>query len=290
MTTLYVIIAAGLAAATVFMFVYSLSSRIAAELSPPDEKARVRAEESQRPYFWMILVRKAGILVPAKLGEDLRQKITMAGGLQGMTPAEVMLYVLLSLSVAIGAGILIITMTEWSPWWVLLMCTSAVLMPFVWLRDQVKKRHLEILRDMPFHLDILTLSVEAGLDFGAAVARMVDKGKQGALREEFSSFLGEIRMGKTRAESMESMSSRVGLPALSTFLGSLIQADKLGSGLGKTLRVQSEQLRGERFQRAEKAAGEAPVKMLLPLLFIFVTVWIILASPLVFEWLFKGKP
>ncbi|OGQ89049.1 MAG: hypothetical protein A2289_18605 [Deltaproteobacteria bacterium RIFOXYA12_FULL_58_15] len=224
------------------------------------------------------------------MGKDLRRQIVMAGGIEGMTPAEVMLLAFVSLSLALASSILIVTLTGWSFWWVMLFAVGGTLFPFVWLRDQVKKRHLEILTDLPFHLDLLTLSVEAGLDFGAAVARMVDKGKPGPMREEFQSFLGELRMGKTRAEALSAMSERVGLPALSTFLGALIQADRLGSGLGKTLRLQSEQLRNQRFQRAEKAAGEAPVKMLGPLIFIFATTWVILAAPLVFEWVFKGNP
>lgn len=280
-----------LAAVTAFMAVYAATTRVGEALSPPDEAARARAtQEFRRPYFWGVLVRRAHVVVPNKVGKNIARKIVMAGGLEGMTPAEVFLIAFLSTLLAVATGIMLVTLTGWSPWWAVLLTATGAALPFAWLRDQVKKRHLEILRDMPFHLDLLTLSVEAGLDFGAAVGRMVEKGKAGPLREEFSSFLGEIRMGKTRAESMESMSERVGLPALSNFLAALIQADKLGSGLGRTLRLQSEQLRVERFQRAEKAAGEAPVKMLIPLLFIFVTTWIILAAPLVFEWIYKGSP
>jgi len=280
-----------LAAITAFMAVYAGTSRVSEALSPPDEEARARAtQEFRRPYFWGVLVRRAHVVVPNKLGNNLARKIVMAGGLEGMTPGEVVLIAFLSMLLGLATGIMLVTLTEWSPWWAVTLTVIGALLPFAWLRDQVKQRHLEILRDMPFHLDLLTLSVEAGLDFGAAAGRMVEKGKAGPLRQEFSSFLGEIRMGKTRAESLESMSERVGLPALSHFLGSLIQADKLGSGLGRTLRLQSEQLRVERFQRAEKAAGEAPVKMLIPLLFIFVTTWVILAAPLVFEWIYKGSP
>jgi tight adherence protein C len=225
------------------------------------------------------------------MSKDLGRQIVMAGGLQGMTPSEVMLLALIGTAVGIGAGVMVVVLTDWSWAWVAGTALLGLVLPFLWLKDQVKARHLQIMRDMPFHLDLLTLSVEAGMDFGAAVARMVDKGKPGPLREEFNSFLGEIRMGKTRAQALEAMGERVGLPALSSFVGALIQADKLGSGLGRTLRLQAEQLRTERFQRAEKLASEAPVKMLLPLvLFIFPTIWIILAAPLAFEWLFKGTP
>lgn len=290
MTQVAVILVALLVAGAAFLLAHYFSSRVAEQFTPPDEESKRRATEvHKRPYFWTVLIAWVGPFVPIKLGDDIRKRIVQAGGLEGTTSAEIVLYTLFSTAVALAAAFLIIVTTDWAPWKVLVPCIGAAVLPFIWLRDQVKKRHLQLLRDMPFHLDLLTLSVEAGLDFGAAVARMVDKGKPGPLREEFNSFLGEIRMGKTRAESLEAMSVRVGMPALSNFLGSLIQADKLGSGLGKTLRLQSEQLRVERFQMAEKQAGEAPVKMLFPLvIFIFPTIWIILAGPLVFEWLFKG--
>jgi tight adherence protein C len=287
-----IVITTAMVFATVFLAVYAVSNKAVQELSPPDEKAKARAtQEMKRPYFWVVLTRRTSAFVPERMNKDLGRQIVMAGGLQGMTPAEVMLYVLIATVVGLGFGVLFVALTGWSPLWTVVTTVLGLVLPFMWLRDQVKQRHLAIMRDMPFHLDLLTLSVEAGLDFGAAVARMVDKGKPGALREEFSSFLGEIRMGKTRAESLEAMGQRVGLPALSSFVAALIQADKLGSGLGRTLRLQAEQLRTERFQRAEKLASEAPVKMLLPLvLFIFPTIWIILAAPLVFEWIFKGAP
>ena len=277
--------------AAVFLAVHAVSTRVVTELAPPELRAKVKKtqELAKRPFFWLALAKRIEPYVPARVRRTTTRLITMAGGLEGLTPAELALYALIGLMVGLTAGMLLISTTTWTPWVVLLLCPVGALLPVVWLRDQVKKRHEQLMRDLPFHLDLLTLSVEAGLDFAAAVARVVEKGRAGALQQELSSFLGEIRMGKTRAESLQSMSDRVGLPALSNFLAALVQADRLGSGLGRTLRLQSEQLRNERFQRAEKAAGEAPVKMLIPLvLFIFPTIWIILAAPLVFEWIFKG--
>ncbi|MBI5510974.1 MAG: type II secretion system F family protein [Deltaproteobacteria bacterium] len=292
MTTLVgVLLMTLLVAAAVFLLVHALSARVTSALAPPDKRGKARRthELANRPYFWLAMARRVEPYVPQPLVRPTTRLITMAGGLEGLTPAELALYSLVGILVAITAGLLIIATTKWSPWWVLVLSVGGGLLPVIWLRDQVTKRHQALLRDMPFHLDLLTLSVEAGLDFAAAVARMVERGRRGPLRDEFKGFLGEIRMGKTRAEAMAAMSTRVGLPALSNFLAALIQADKLGSGLSRTLRLQAEQLRVERFQNAEKAAGEAPVKMLIPLvLFIFPTIWIILAAPLVFEWLFKG--
>ena len=161
--------------------------------------------------------------------------------------------------------------------------------PLIWVNDQVSKRHLQISRALPFNLDLLTLSVEAGLDFAAALAKVVEKGKPGPLREELALVLKQLKMGKTREEALKGMIARVDLPALSQFVTALIQADKMGTSLGKVLRIQSTQLRIERTQRAEKLANEAPVKMLFPLIAcIFPTVFMVLFGPIVFAFMYGG--
>lgn len=161
--------------------------------------------------------------------------------------------------------------------------------PLIWVNDQVKRRHLLISRALPYNLDLLTLSVEAGLDFTAALAKVVEKGKAGPLREELSLVLKQLKMGKTREEALKSMVARVDLPSLTTFVTALVQADKMGTSLGKVLRIQSTQLRIDRTQRAEKLANEAPVKMLFPLIAcIFPTVFMVLFGPIAFAFLFGG--
>lgn len=153
-----------------------------------------------------------------------------------------------------------------------------------WLRDQVTKRALAISRALPYNLDLLTLSVEAGLDFTGALNKVVERGRKGPLLDELALVLRQLKMGKTRADSLKIMVDRVNLPALTTFVSALIQADKMGTPLGKILRIQSQQLRIERTQRAEKLANEAPVKMLGPLIFcIFPTVFVIIFGPIALQ-------
>jgi len=227
--------------------------------------------------------------VPTNLRDDVGRNIARAGGLKGMSAAEVYLHAALSASVGLSIGLLVILATGWSWVWVVPAVLVCSVLPFLWLKDQVAKRHQKILVELPFHLDLLTLCVEAGLDFGAGVGKLVDQGRGGPLRDELRTFLAELRVGKTRAEALQSMSDRVGLDALTAFLSALIQADRLGAGLGGTLRAQADQMRSDRFQRAEKLANEAPIKMLLPLvLFIFPLIWIILAAPIVFDWIIRG--
>jgi tight adherence protein C len=217
------------------------------------------------------------------LERRLRRALVQAGEPGGLTPAEV---VGLSLAGAAGLGILAtgpVLALGASPPWILLAVLTGFVLPLVWLRDGVKRRHLRISRDLPFQLDLLTLAVEAGLDFVAALAKVVDRGRDGPLRDELALVLKEIRMGKTREEALRGLAERSGHPALSAFAGALIQADRMGANLGGVLRVQASQLRNERSQRAEKLAGEAPVKMLLPLvLFLFPTVFLVLLGPIVF--------
>jgi len=164
-------------------------------------------------------------------------------------------------------------------------------LPSIWLADQIKKRHHAIARALPYALDLLTLSVEAGLDFQAALGTVVEKGRPGPLQEELVIVLSEIRLGKTREEALRNLAERVQLPQLTAFVSNLIQADRMGTSLGKVLRIQATQMRINRTHRAEKLANEAPVKMLLPLIgCIFPTVFMILFGPIIYRLMFGGGP
>jgi tight adherence protein C len=163
------------------------------------------------------------------------------------------------------------------------------LYPLLWVSDQVKKRHHLISRALPYAIDLLTLSVEAGLDFTGALAKVVEKGRAGPLRDELQIVLKQLKMGKTREEALKGLAERVGLPSMSSFISTLIQADRMGTSLGKVLRAQSAQMRMDRTQRAEKLAAEAPVKMLGPLIIcIFPTVFMILFGPIAFAFIYGG--
>lgn len=156
--------------------------------------------------------------------------------------------------------------------------------PYIWLSDQIKKRQRAIQRALPYNIDLLTLSVEAGLDFQAALGTVVEKGMPGPLLEEFNILLSEIRLGKTRAEALRNTADRIQLTEVSAFVANLVQADKMGTSLGKVLRIQSTQMRIARTHRAEKLANEAPLKMLLPLIgCIFPTVFLVLFGPIVYR-------
>ncbi len=155
------------------------------------------------------------------------------------------------------------------------------LQPSMWLKAAVKKRHTSIMKALPFVLDILTLSVEAGMDFINALQRNCASRRMDPLNEELLRMTKEIQVGSSRKAALKAMSERVRQPDLKSVAFALIQADELGVSIGAVLRIQSDQLRARRFDRAEKLAQEAPTKMLGPLMLcIFPAVFIILLGPI----------
>jgi len=161
--------------------------------------------------------------------------------------------------------------------------------PAIWLRDLLIARRSELLKTLPFFLDMITLCVEAGLNMQGAMNQAVSKGPKGLLRDEIQRVLRDIRAGKGRAESLRSMAERLNEPSVNNFTAAVIQAESMGMNLGPVLRAQADQRRTERFLRAEKLAMEAPVKLLFPLIaFIFPCTFIVLFFPIVMKFMHGG--
>ena len=156
--------------------------------------------------------------------------------------------------------------------------------PLMWLRNTLKKRHFAIMRALPFVLDLLTLSVEAGMDFMSALQRNCNSRRLDPLNEELIRMTREVQMGISRRTALRNMAERSRQSDLKAVSFALIQADELGVPIGPILRIQSDQLRQRRFDRAERLANEAPVKMLGPLLLcIFPAVLIVLLAPILLQ-------
>jgi tight adherence protein C len=151
--------------------------------------------------------------------------------------------------------------------------------PEFWLGGRVKKRQKAILLMIPDTLDLLTISVRAGLGFDAALGKVVEK-LNGPLSDEFRRALAEVRVGKARRDALRDIVPRTEVAPLTNFIGAIIQAEQLGVSVSKVLQVQSEQLRIERRQRAEEQAAKAPIKMLFPLVgCIFPSLFIVILGP-----------
>jgi tight adherence protein C len=221
--------------------------------------------------------------------DKMRRRLIKSGEPSGYKPEDIMALQEIGFFVGLIFGLIVANFADVNLAASLGGALLGMFYPLIWVNDQVKRRHLAINRALPFNLDLLTLSVEAGLDFTGALAKVVEKGKGGPLRDELQMVLKQLKMGKTREEALKAMIARVDLPSLTQFVTALIQADKMGTSLGKVLRIQSTQLRIERTQRAEKLANEAPVKMLFPLIAcIFPTVFMVLFGPIVFAFMFGG--
>jgi tight adherence protein C len=153
------------------------------------------------------------------------------------------------------------------------------ILPEFWLSGRVRRRQKAILLQIPDALDLLTISVRAGLGFDAALGKVVEKMK-GPLIDEFRRALAEVRVGKVRRDALRDIIPRTEVQPLTNFVGAIIQAEQLGVSISKVLQVQSEQLRIERRQRAEEQAAKAPIKMLFPLVgCIFPSLFIVILGP-----------
>lgn len=162
----------------------------------------------------------------------------------------------------------------------LVTATANVALNF-YVSRKIEVRKENILRELPYNLDLITVSVEAGLSFDGAMARVVST-VDGDLCDEFSKTLKEIKMGIQRKVALKNMSERCEVEELTLFINSIIQADDLGVSMGKVLRIEAANLREKRKQMAREQAMKAPVKMLFPLvIFIFPAIFVIVLGPAV---------
>jgi tight adherence protein C len=188
----------------------------------------------------------------------------------------VLLFILL---VVVGRNVLLGTVFTLSA------AMVAYVLPEFWLRARINERRTALTVALPDTLDLLTVSVRAGLGFDGALARVVER-MPGPLSQELRRVLAEIRVGKPRRDALRDMANRVQLPPLSNFVGAIVQAEQLGVPVSRVLQVQSDQLRIERRQRAEEAAAKAPIKMLFPLIgCIFPTLFIVILGPVLITFL-----
>ena len=166
---------------------------------------------------------------------------------------------------------------------VLLFTVLGFSFPQLWLQSKINSRQQEIRKAMPDALDLLTICVEAGLGFDAAMAKVSEKWEN-QLSVGFARAIREVQLGKTRREALRIMADRMGIAEMTSFVAAVIQSEMLGVSMAKVLRIQSDQMRMKRRQRAEEEAHKAPIKMLIPMAsLIFPSIMIILMIPAVFQ-------
>ncbi|HXN77553.1 MAG TPA: type II secretion system F family protein [Candidatus Dormibacteraeota bacterium] len=245
--------------------------------------------ELQRPFserFLRPAIERLGSLMsrstPQKARQDLMNKLDLAGRPGNLTPEDFaavrIVAAAVMAAVGLGLGLLLANVV----YLVISLAAGAILgfyLPVLWLKQKVDGRRSEIQKGLPDAMDLLVIAVDAGLGFDAALARVTDKYKN-ALSDEFAKVLREVSLGRPRLEAMDEMGRSSGVEDLHNFIQAIIQSEQFGTGIGKILRIQADEMRRKRRQRAQEKAAQATLKMLLPMVgCIFPTLWIVLLGP-----------
>jgi tight adherence protein C len=266
-------------------------SRVQARLQAYGSRPRTLAEiEMEMPFSERIvlpLIRGMSSFIsrfaPQRNVEELKRKLDLAGNPNNWTPADFLGVRGLGAIVIAALVLLPLLLFRLPVWQTALIVAAAGFvgyeLPLFWLNYKIRGRQHEIRKALPDALDLLTISVEAGLGFDAAMVKVTEK-SDNELSRAFARVNQEIRVGKLRREALRDLARRSDVPDVTNFIAAVIQADQLGVSMAKVLRIQSEQMRVKRRQRAEELAAEAPVKMMFPLVFlIFPSIMIVLLGP-----------
>jgi tight adherence protein C len=246
--------------------------------------------EMFRPLLRMIAPLLRGI--KAKRYRDWIERQFVTAGLTGAMEAdEFMAYKIVMGAVFWGlfVGLLCKVITGWDEPIVvdLAVVVLGSFFPELWIQGEVRRRQDEMRRSLPYIMDLLTLSVEAGLDFVAGLHKVVEKAAHGPLVEELAFFLREIQIGASRQQALRNLSYRCNMAEISSFSALLIQADILGASIGPVLRAQSDLIRTQRYQRAERMGAHASQKILFPLILcIMPAVFVVIFGPIVLNFVY----
>lgn len=231
-----------------------------------------------------------GKFLPSSALERSSQKLQLTGVSFLMSAEQFFALRFLSMLVAFGVTYFALDMLEKeSPMAIVVALLLGFYYPVLWLNDVRVKRVVQVQKTLPTYLDYITMAVEAGLNMTGALNQAMEKGPHGPLKHEFYLVIRDLRSGVPRADALRRMDARMQMSEITSFVGTSIQAEKMGARLGTALKAQAEQRRNERFQRAEKQAMEAPVKLIFPLLvFIFPLTFLILGFPIAMKFLSSG--
>lgn len=274
------------AGASAILFVLGVA-RLKFEQPDEDPEWRDRAPllfRIARPIVNLFAHRVASSMSP-QLRTVLTARLSAAGLTYSVRPEEFLVSQRIGFFLGVGMfayAYAVLNLTTGIALYVLMFCAPlGYLFPRVWLRDAIHRRHRAIEKQFPFFLDILVLSMRAGLNFSGAIAQSVAKMPSGPVKEEFARLLRDIRTGTSRRDAVRELAHRVDLPAISNFAAAINQAEESGGEIGRALMAQASQRRSERFLKAEKLANQAPMKLLLPLVaLLFPISLIIILFPL----------
>jgi len=222
-------------------------------------------------------------ITPKNYYNQIEKRIKEAGSPKGVSVGGIVFFQICSTCISAFAALTLwIVMGAPLPKVLIILFSLlgiANILPKYFLKHKITLRQKEIEKSLPDVLDLLTVSIEAGLSFDGAIAKLVEK-MSGVLVYEFSFVLKEMRVGVSKRDAFKSLLERVPVPSLITFVGSILQADQLGVSIGNVLRIQSSLVRQKRRQKTQENAMKAPVKMLIPMIiFILPTIFIVILGP-----------
>jgi tight adherence protein C len=295
-TTVLLAFVVGLGVLMIFIGLARTPSRNTAEMVQQrlsvyggEKQLTLEEVELQRPFserFLRPAIERLGSIMsrstPQKARQNLMNRLDLAGRPGNLTPEDfaAVRIVAAAVTAAIGVGIGLLLGNV--VYLAISVAAGAILgfyLPVLWLKQKVDARRSEIQKGLPDAMDLLVIAVDAGLGFDAALARVTDKYKN-ALSDEFAKVLREVSLGRPRLEAMDEMGRSSGVDDLHNFIQAIIQSEQFGTGIGKILRIQADEMRRKRRQRAQEKAAQATLKMLLPMVgCIFPTLWIVLLGP-----------
>lgn len=267
-----------------------------AEATQRGENVSLEDIELQQPFVQRVvipLIKRIGEFsirfTPEKLLQETTLKLDLAGNPGRLDAATFLSFRFIGAAV-FGGLLLLISNLPTVNWpfgrIILVVVIFSVLgffFPQLWLQSRISRRQNEVRKAMPDALDLLTICVEAGLGFDAAMSKVSEKWEN-ELSILFGRAIREVQLGKTQREALRDMADRISLPELTSFVAAVIQSQILGVSLAKVLRIQSDQMRIKRRQRAEEEAHQAPVKMIIPMaLLTFPSIMILLMAPAAFQ-------
>ena len=257
------------------------------EAEVEDELAKPFTERLLKPFLQKIGQFLMN-LTPAEFRNYIEKKITYAGKQQSMSFPRFITIQFLLVFLVFFLFVFIFSLlpdvpVEQAIIFPLILALAGFFLPLLSLNSMAAKRQLLIKKSLPDFLDLLLVSVDAGLGFDMALKRVTNQ-MEGPLSQETARALEEIRIGRSREEALRGIVHRTGVPDLSTFISAIIQAEQLGTNIASTLRVQANTMRQKRRQRAEKAAMQAPIKMIFPMaFFIFPVMFVVILGPILLQ-------
>ena len=244
--------------------------------------------KTRKPFFIAALLSPVNKIFLNKRGELIRQRLIAAE--LGILPEEFLAIQEIMVAV-LPVFLYIASMSKIESLWLFVAAGLGYILPDIYIKMRINKRKSEIIKQLPDVLDIFFLVVSAGLDFMTALKLVLERSKPSPLVKEFSVVVREINVGKPREQALKDMSKRLDIPEMSSVVRTVIQGERMGTPMAEIIKLLSEDIRRQRFERGQRTALKAPIKILFPLIvFILPVVGIIIGGPIMLQFMQGGMP